>query len=186
MSATLGALLTILEPTWRIGIYERLDEVALESSNPWNNAGTGHSALCELNYTPERKDGSVDISKAVTINEQFHTSREFWNHLLTAGLMEGTDFINVTPHMTFVRGADNVDFLRRRYEALSVAPAVQRHGVQLRPRRHRPVGSADDPGPRRRRADRRDPRRQRAPTSTSARSPRSSSTSPPRTTPSCT
>jgi malate dehydrogenase (quinone) len=122
MSATLGALLTILEPTWRIGIYERLDEVALESSNPWNNAGTGHAALCELNYTPERKDGSVDISKAVKINEQFHTSREFWNHLLTAGLMEGTDFINVTPHMTFVRGAENVDFLRRRYEALSVHP----------------------------------------------------------------
>jgi malate dehydrogenase (quinone) len=122
MSATLGALLTILEPTWRIGIYERLDEVALESSNPWNNAGTGHAALCELNYTPERKDGSVDISKAVKINEQFHTSREFWNHLLTAGLMEGTDFINVTPHMTFVRGAENVDFLRRRYEALSAHP----------------------------------------------------------------
>ena len=122
MSATLGALLTILEPTWRVGIYERLDEVALESSNPWNNAGTGHAALCELNYTPERKDGSVDISKAVKINEQFHTSREFWNHLLTAGLMEGTDFINVTPHMTFVRGADNVDFLRRRFDALSAHP----------------------------------------------------------------
>ena len=122
MSATLGALLTILEPTWRVGIYERLDEVALESSNPWNNAGTGHAALCELNYTPERKDGSVDISKAVKINEQFHTSREFWNHLLTAGLMEGTDFINVTPHMTFVRGAENVDFLRRRFDALSAHP----------------------------------------------------------------
>jgi malate dehydrogenase (quinone) len=122
MSATLGALLRLVEPDWSITMIERLDGAAAESSDPWNNAGTGHSALCELNYTPERKDGSVDISKAVTINEQFHTSREFWNHLLTAGLMEGTDFINVTPHMTFVRGAENVDFLRRRHEALSVHP----------------------------------------------------------------
>lgn len=122
MSATLGALLTILEPTWRIRIYERLDDVALESSSPWNNAGTGHAALCELNYTPERTDGSVDISKAVKINEQFHVSREFWNHLLTAGLMDGTEFINVTPHMTFVRGAENVEFLRRRFETLAAHP----------------------------------------------------------------
>ncbi|WP_460707779.1 malate dehydrogenase (quinone) [Myceligenerans halotolerans] len=122
MSATLGAMLSVLEPNWRIGIYERLDEVAQESSNPWNNAGTGHAALCELNYTPERKDGSIDISKAVKINEQFQTSREFWNHLLTAGLMEGTDFINVTPHMTFVRGEENVDYLRRRWETLREHP----------------------------------------------------------------
>ncbi|WP_344104001.1 malate dehydrogenase (quinone) [Myceligenerans crystallogenes] len=118
MSATLGAMLSVLEPTWRIAIYERLDDIAQESSNPWNNAGTGHAALCELNYTPERKDGSIDITKAVAINEQFQTSREFWNHLLTAGLMEGTDFINVTPHMTFVRGEKNVDYLRRRWETL--------------------------------------------------------------------
>lgn len=122
MSATLGAMLSVLEPTWRIGIYERLDDIAQESSNPWNNAGTGHAALCELNYTPERRDGSIDITKAVAINEQFQTSREFWNHLLTAGLMEGTDFINVTPHMTFVRGEKNVDYLRRRFETLREHP----------------------------------------------------------------
>ncbi|WP_276313760.1 malate dehydrogenase (quinone) [Antribacter gilvus] len=122
MSATLGALLSLLEPTWTIRIYERLDDVALESSSPWNNAGTGHAALCELNYTPERVDGSIDISKAVKINEQFQVSREFWNHLLTAGLMEGTEFINVTPHMTFVRGEENVDYLRRRFETLREHP----------------------------------------------------------------
>ncbi|GAB4083578.1 malate:quinone oxidoreductase [Myceligenerans cantabricum] len=125
MSATLGALLSVLEPSWRVGIYERLEDVAQESSNPWNNAGTGHAALCELNYTPERKDGSIDISKAVKINEQFQTSREFWNHLLTAGLMEGTDFINVTPHMTFVRGEKNVDYLRRRWETLREHPLFE-------------------------------------------------------------
>ncbi|MDO9591254.1 MAG: malate:quinone oxidoreductase, partial [Microcella sp.] len=78
MSATLATMLQQLEPTWDIRIYERLGEVALESSNPWNNAGTGHAALCELNYTPERPDGSIEISKAVAINEQFQVSRQFW------------------------------------------------------------------------------------------------------------
>lgn len=121
MSATLGALIRILEPTWRIGIFERLDDVAQESSNAWNNAGTGHAALCELNYTPERPDGSIDISKAVTINEQFQVSREFWHHLSAAGRLPG-DFLSPTPHMTFVRGAENVDFLRRRVEALCAHP----------------------------------------------------------------
>lgn len=119
MSATLGTLLQQLEPTWTIRLYERLDDVALESSNPWNNAGTGHAALCELNYTPERKDGSIDISKAVKINEQFEVSREYWHHLLAQGALTSTDFLQRTPHMTFVRGAKNVDFLRRRYETLS-------------------------------------------------------------------
>ena len=119
MSATLGTLLQQLEPTWSIRIYERLSDVALESSNPWNNAGTGHAALCELNYTPERPDGPIDISKAVTINEQFEASRELWHHLLATGRLEDSSFINRTPHMTFVRGAENVDYLRRRIRSLT-------------------------------------------------------------------
>ncbi len=122
MSATLGTLIQQLEPTWSIRVYERLEDVALESSNPWNNAGTGHAALCELNYTPERADGTIDISKAVTINEQFEASRELWHHLLAAGRLEDSSFINRTPHMTFVRGAENVDYLRRRHETLSAHP----------------------------------------------------------------
>ena len=123
MSATLGALLKVLEPTWTVRIYERLGAVAQESSNPWNNAGTGHAALCELNYTPEKADGSIDITKAVKINEQFEVSREFWHHLLTTGaLPQPASFISRTPHMTFVRGAANVDYLRRRYETLRQHP----------------------------------------------------------------
>ena len=123
MSATLGALISLLEPTWSIEIFERLDDVALESSNPWNNAGTGHAAQCELNYTTERPDGSIDISKAVTINEQFEVSREFWNHLVTAGLIgDQSTFLSSTPHMTFVRGEKNVDFLRRRHATLGAHP----------------------------------------------------------------
>jgi malate dehydrogenase (quinone) len=123
MSATLGTLLKQLEPTWNIQIFERLSQVALESSNPWNNAGTGHSALCELNYTPEREDGSIDISSAVKVNEQFQVSRQFWSHLLKAGaLPDPSAFINSTPHMSFVWGEDNVEYLRKRYEALKDHP----------------------------------------------------------------
>jgi malate dehydrogenase (quinone) len=123
MSVTLGALIRKLQPSWKIRLYEGLSDVALESSNPWNNAGTGHAALCELNYTPEMPNGTINVAKAININEQFQLSREFWDHLISAGDMpqEGA-FLSPTPHMTFVWGADNVDYLRRRYEALSVHP----------------------------------------------------------------
>ena len=116
MSATLGALLQQLQPDWDIQIYERLGDLALESSNPWNNAGTGHAALCELNYTPQRADGSIDIASAVKVNEQFQVSRQFWAHLAGSGaLPEPEQFINSTPHMSFVWGQSNVDYLRARY-----------------------------------------------------------------------
>lgn len=123
MSATLAALITTLEPTWTVEIHERRDGLALESSDAWNNAGTGHAALCELNYTPERADGTVDITKAVRINEQFELSRELWHHLATHDrLPGGTGFLTTTPHMTFVRGEADVDYLRRRWEALRTHP----------------------------------------------------------------
>lgn len=123
MSATLGVLLKQLEPSWHVQIFERLGDVALESSNPWNNAGTGHSALCELNYTPERADGSIDIASAVKVNEQFQVSRQFWSFLVGSGqLPEPTAFINPTPHMSFVWGESNVEYLRKRYEALKDHP----------------------------------------------------------------
>jgi malate dehydrogenase (quinone) len=123
MSATLGALLQELQPSWKIAVFERLHDVALESSNAWNNAGTGHAALCELNYTPEAKDGTVDPSKAISINEQFQQSRQFWSTLVEAGVLdEPSTFINSAPHMTFVRGEKDVAFLKKRYEALREQP----------------------------------------------------------------
>jgi malate dehydrogenase (quinone) len=123
MSATLGSMIQRLQPEWSIRIYETLGEVAQESSNPWNNAGTGHSALCELNYMPEAKDGSLDPSKAISINEQFQLSRQYWASLVSAGdLPEPSKFINSTPHMTFVHGKKNVQFLRKRYEVLKKEP----------------------------------------------------------------
>lgn len=122
MSVTLGALLQELEPSWTIHLYERLDNLALESSGPWNNAGTGHAALCELNYTPQRADGSVDITKAVKISDEFQQSREFWNHLIDTGKIPAQDaFLAATPHMTFVHGQENVEYLRARHQALTAS-----------------------------------------------------------------
>ncbi|MFE1664210.1 malate:quinone oxidoreductase [Microbacterium sp. P02] len=123
MSATLGTFLSRLQPDWKIAVYERLDDVGLESSNAWNNAGTGHAALCELNYTPESADGTIDPAKAITINEQFQQSRQFWSSLVEAGVLdEPSTFINSTPHMTFVRGEKDVAFLKARYEVLKKQP----------------------------------------------------------------
>ncbi|WP_438355032.1 malate dehydrogenase (quinone) [Microbacterium sp. CJ88] len=123
MSATLGTLLSELQPDWKITVIERLSDVALESSNAWNNAGTGHAALCELNYTPEAPDGSVDPAKAISINEQFQQSRQFWSSLVEAGVLDApSTFINSTPHMTFVRGEKDVAFLKARYEVLKQQP----------------------------------------------------------------
>jgi malate dehydrogenase (quinone) len=123
MSATLGAMLRLLEPDWSITLVERLDGAAAESSDPWNNAGTGHSALCELNYTPQLPDGSIDISKAVRVNEQFQVSRQFWAYAVEKGVLpDPRSFINPIPHVSFVHGAANVDYLKRRHEALVSNP----------------------------------------------------------------
>lgn len=122
MSASLGTYLNELEPGWSIDIYERLDQVASESSNPWNNAGTGHSAFCELNYTPELADGSIDISKAVAINESFEISKQFWAYQVERKVLNNPpSFINNVPHMSFVWGDDNVDFLKKRHAALQAS-----------------------------------------------------------------
>ncbi len=127
MSATLGALLRRLEPDWSIMLIERLDAVAAESSGPWNNAGTGHSALCELNYTPELPDGSIDISKAVRVNEEFQVTRQLWAYAAENGMVTDVrGFLNPVPHASYVRGAERVGYLRRRREALAHNPLFAR------------------------------------------------------------
>lgn len=119
MSATLGVMLKQLNPALTIQIIEALPQVAQESSHPWNNAGTGHAALCELNYTPERADGSIDISKAVQITQQFETSKHFWAYLVEQGIIaDPSTFIRACAHMSFVLGAENQSYLRKRYEAM--------------------------------------------------------------------
>ncbi|WP_255700573.1 malate:quinone oxidoreductase [Dyadobacter sp. CY343] len=120
MSATLGVLLKKLNPAITISIFERLDRVTAESSDAWNNAGTGHSAFCELNYTPQLPDGSVETKKAVKIAESFEVSKEFWAHLVETGVIESpATFIYNIPHMSFVWGNENVDYLHKRYTALT-------------------------------------------------------------------
>lgn len=119
MSATLSLMLKMIDPDLKIIILERLDEVALESSAAPNNAGTGHSAFCELNYTPEKEDGSIDVSKAIRIFEDFELSKQFWAHLVEKGLIDKpTDFIHSIPHHAWVPGEENVEFLRKRFEAM--------------------------------------------------------------------
>src|ERR1051326_2264627 len=119
MSATLGMMLKELEPQLSIEIFERLDVAAAESSDAWNNAGTGHSAFCELNYTPQLADGSVDTSKAVKIAESFEVSKQFWSFLIEQKLIDvPASFIRRIPHMSFVWGDENVQYLRKRYQAL--------------------------------------------------------------------
>ena len=121
MSATLGVLLKELMPDAKISIYERLDQVGAESSDAWNNAGTGHSAFCELNYTPERKSGVVDISKALKISQAFEESKQLWAYLKENGKVRtGSPFINDIDHMSFVWGKKNIQFLQKRHTALSI------------------------------------------------------------------
>jgi malate dehydrogenase (quinone) len=120
MSATLAVFLKELAPSLRIEIFEALEGAALESSDAWNNAGTGHAALCELNYTPERSDGSIDISKALEVNVEFDLSRQLWSYLIgKKAIASPGSFIHAVPHMSFVHGAANVAFLKKRHAALT-------------------------------------------------------------------
>ncbi len=126
MSATLGLILKELQPDLKIEIYERLDNAAAESSDAWNNAGTGHSAFCELNYTPEAKDGSIDPKKAISIAESFEVSKQFWAYLVQQNIVSApANFIKRVPHISFVWGDKNVDYLRRRFEAMSAHPIFE-------------------------------------------------------------
>lgn len=126
MSATLGTLLKELVPEWKITVFEKLANAGEESSNEWNNAGTGHAALCELNYTVEKPDGSVDIGKAIKINEQFQVSMQLWSYLVNSNLIRNPqDFIMPLPHISMVQGEENVTFLKKRFEAMSNNPLFQ-------------------------------------------------------------
>lgn len=123
MSATLGLILKELQPDIKIEIYERLDMAAAESSDAWNNAGTGHSAFCELNYTPESEDGSINPKKAISIAESFEVSRQFWAYLVQQNIVSSPEnFIKSIPHLSFVWGEKNVAYLKARFEALHANP----------------------------------------------------------------
>ena len=126
MSATLGVLLKMLQPDCEIEIFERLDDAALESSDAWNNAGTGHAAFCELNYTPQQEDGSIDAKKAISIAEQYELSRQFWSYLVAENKIEAAEkFIHAVPHLSFVWGEENVVYLKKRFDVLQANPLFE-------------------------------------------------------------
>jgi malate dehydrogenase (quinone) len=124
MSANLGALLKQLDPGLSIELYEVTKELSQESSNGWNNAGTGHAGICEVAYTPDRgKDGEIKVDKAIEIFEEFEQSKQFWAYAVRTGMIdEPSDFINQVPHISFVYGQEQVDFLRSRYKGMNKHP----------------------------------------------------------------
>jgi malate dehydrogenase (quinone) len=129
MSATLATVLKELDPALNIVLFETLHDCALESSEGWNNAGTGHAANCELNYTPQRKDGGVDISKALEVNTEFDLSRQLWSFLVNKGAIPDPQaFIHACPHMSLVWGDENIAFIRQRFKEMSAHHCF--HGME--------------------------------------------------------
>jgi malate dehydrogenase (quinone) len=124
MSSNLGAILKRLDPSLSIQLYEVTDELAQESSDGWNNAGTGHAGICELSYTPKREaDGSVNVSKVIEIFEQFEHSKQFWSYAVGSGMVDRpSEFINPLKHISFVHGQEQVDFLKARFEGMVAHP----------------------------------------------------------------
>lgn len=55
----------------RLLMVELLVALSLESSAVVNNAGTGHAANSELNYTFQQVDGTVSTDKSLGINAEF-------------------------------------------------------------------------------------------------------------------
>src|SRR4029077_5703927 len=101
----------------------------------------------ELNYTPERSDGSIDISKALEVNVEFDLSRQLWSYLVTKGaIADPRSFIHPCPHMSLVRGAEDVAFLKKRHAALTAHHTYQ--GMEYtEDKRQIAVGSARDGRP---------------------------------------
>ena len=124
MSANLGALLKKLDPSLNIELYEVTKELSQESSNGWNNAGTGHAGICEVAYTPDRgEDGEIKVGKAIEIFEEFEQTKQFWAYAVREGMIDKpSEFINQVPHISFVYGQEQVDFLRSRYKGMSEHP----------------------------------------------------------------
>ncbi|MEB3241116.1 MAG: malate:quinone oxidoreductase [Synechococcus sp.] len=123
MSATLATLLHELDPDLRLLLVERLEGAALESSAAVNNAGTGHAANCELNYTPQQPDGTVATAKALSINASFERSLELWASLAEQGRLDPAAFVHQVPHLSAVWGEADIRFLRQRHQQLSGLPA---------------------------------------------------------------
>ena len=158
MSATLGAMLKNLNPDLKIQLYEAAESLSPEASDAWHNAGTGHAGICELSYTPNRgDDGEVDVDKAISIYQEFEHSKQFWGYAVRNGMVDSAaSIINPVPHVAFVYGQPQVDFLRSRYKGMSAHHFLRVDGVHRRPRNNPRVGPSAVRRARPQRAHRRD------------------------------
>lgn len=118
MGTTFATLAKELAPELDITILERLDKAGAGNSWAFNNAGTGHEANCELNYTPV--DGEViSVEKALKIHAQFNVAKQFWAYLLKKGAIKNpTSFINPTRHCTLV-SESSIEELKLRFNEMS-------------------------------------------------------------------
>ena len=85
MSSTLALLISEVLPDIKFLIIEKLNSPGSESTGAFNNAGTGHAANCELNYTPLDEKGNLNIDKALSINRYFETSMSYGPHCMKQG-----------------------------------------------------------------------------------------------------
>ncbi len=122
MSGTLALLITEILPSIKILIIEKLNKSGSESTGAFNNAGTGHAANCELNYTPLDENGDLKIDKALSINRSFENSMSLWASLYSTGKIDIKNFLKFIPHISFVTGTENISFLKKRFKAMSEYP----------------------------------------------------------------
>ena len=123
MGATLATLLQHLEPGLTVLMVERLGRVAAESSAALNNAGTGHGANCELNYTPVDGQGRLNLHKALAINGAYEQSLQFWAALVEQGALGNPGaFLHQVPHYSLVWGEDDVAALAQRQQRMAALP----------------------------------------------------------------
>ena len=122
MSGTLALLLSEILPELKILIIEKLHTPGSESTGAFNNAGTGHAANCELNYTPLDDNGDLKIEKALSTNRAFEISMSLWASLYKTGKIDIKNFLQFIPHISFVTGSENISFLKKRFKTMSKYP----------------------------------------------------------------
>lgn len=118
MGTTFAVLAKELAPELDVTILERLEGPGAGNSWVFNNAGTGHEANCELNYTPVDEE-VISVEKALKIHAQFNVAKQFWAYLVNKGaIQDPKTFINQTKHCTIV-SESAIEELRLRFKEMS-------------------------------------------------------------------
>ncbi|KZX75231.1 malate:quinone oxidoreductase [Oleiphilus sp. HI0009] len=118
MGVTFAHIAKTVDPKLNITILERLDQAAGSNSSVFNNAGTGHEANCELNYTPVDEE-VISVEKALDIHAQFNVAKQYWANLVKNGIIKDPEsFIHPTKHCTLVN-EDSINLLHMRYKEMA-------------------------------------------------------------------